>query len=127
VKVPSLNHWATRKTPKRLSQQRKSSEKQGQPEEWENIFANDSTDKDLIFKIYKYLIQLHILKKLNQKNEQKTEIDISSKKIHRWPQAHEEKLSTTNYKRNANQATKRFHLTPVSSVQSSHSVMFDSL
>ena len=30
-----------------------------QPTEWENIFANESTDKGLISKIYKYLLQLH--------------------------------------------------------------------
>ena len=45
-----------------------------QPTDWEKIFANDVTDKGLIAKIYKQLIQL------NSSNN----IKNNPKKIYRW-------------------------------------------
>ena len=44
-----------------------------QPSEWEKIFAKESTDKRLISKFYKQLVQLNMQKQTTQsKNGQKT-------------------------------------------------------
>ena len=53
-----------------------------QPSEWEKIIANETTDKGLISKIYKQLVQLQCQKhKQPIKNWEK---DTSPKKTYRW-------------------------------------------
>ena len=43
-----------------------------QPSEWEKITANETTDKELITKIYKHLMQLNTRKTAKSKSGQKT-------------------------------------------------------
>ena len=65
---------------------KKEKEKKRQPMEWEKMFANDTTDKSLIFKIHNSLYNLTAEKTNNpSKSGQKTLIDISPKKTCRGP------------------------------------------
>ena len=54
------------------------------PSEWYKIIANETTNKVLISKIYKQLIQLNTRKTTQSKSGKKTWTDISPKKIYRW-------------------------------------------
>ena len=54
--------------------------------EWEKLIANKATDKVLISKIYKQLINLNSKKQTTQsKDGHKTSVDISPKNKYRWP------------------------------------------
>lgn len=57
-----------------------------QPAEWEKVFVNHISDKELISKIHKALIQLNNNKKINQiKNIGRGTKDIFPKKTSKWP------------------------------------------
>ena len=73
IKLKSF--WTTKETISKVKRQ---------PSEWEKIIANEATDKELISKIYKQLMQLNTRKTNNPvKSGQETWTDISPK-TYRW-------------------------------------------
>ena len=58
-----INKWDLMKRKSFCTTKENINKTKRQPSEWEKIFANEATDKGLISKIYKQLIQLNIKKK----------------------------------------------------------------
>ena len=75
-----------------------------QPPEWEIIIANKVTDKELISKIYKHLMQLNTRKIYGPIKKWAKELNKHfSKEDIQMVNKHEKMLNLTYYQRNANQ------------------------
>ena len=60
-----INKWDLRKLKSFCTAKENINKTKRQPSEWEKILANEATDKELISKIYKQLMQLNIKKTNN--------------------------------------------------------------
>ena len=81
-----VNKWDLIKLKRFCTAKETISKVKRQPSEWEKIIADETTDKGLISKIYKELIQLNTRKTNNQikKWGKRPTQDISLKKTYRW-------------------------------------------
>ena len=82
-----INKWDLIKIKSFCTTKENISKVKRQPSEWEKIIANKATDKQLISKIYKLVMQLNSKKKKKKtqsKSGPKNKTDMSPKNTYRW-------------------------------------------
>ena len=65
MEIKKINKWDLIKLKRFCTMKETISKVKRQPSEWEKIIANETTDKELISKIYKQLMQLNTRKMKN--------------------------------------------------------------
>ena len=110
-----INKWILIKLKKFYTAKATINKVKRQSSEWEKIIANQTTDKGLIYKIYKQLIQLISENQTTQsKSRKNTYVDISPKKIYRWlTNTWKDAQHYSLREKCKSKTTMRYHLTPV--------------
>ena len=83
----NINKWGLIKRKRFCTAKEILNKTKRQPTEWEKIFANEATDKGLISKIYKHILQHNTKKQTNKQTtpSKKWAKDNSLRKTYRWP------------------------------------------
>ena len=93
-----INKWDLIKLKSFCTAKETMSKVKRQPSEWKKITANETTDKGLISKIYKQLIQLNIRKtKPNQKVGKRPKQTFLQRRHTDGQKAHEKMFNIANY------------------------------
>ena len=94
-----INKWDLMKLKSFCTAKETTNKMKRQPSEWEKILANESTDKGLISKIYKQLMQVNIKKNKqpNPKIGRRPKQTFLQRRHTDGQEAHENLLNITNY------------------------------